>query len=185
MEDLASLLEASGERAEAIGMHQSAYEIFGRVGAKRDAARVRGELRRLGIIRPQPADQVQRGWGSLSPAELAVVQVVAEGMTSKAAAEHLYLSVNTVNTHLRHAFAKLGVRSRVELTGSCSLTSRRPRKSQTPPRSAVGARPSVWPARCELLRAAVRCELLRAAVRGGTRSVGGCFPARADEVWTR
>ena len=116
MEDLASLLEASGERAEAIGMHQSAYEIFGRVGAKRDAARVRGELRRLGIIRPQPADQVQRGWGSLSPAELAVVQVVAEGMTGKAAAEHLYLSVNTVNTHLRHAFAKLGVRSRIELT---------------------------------------------------------------------
>jgi DNA-binding NarL/FixJ family response regulator len=44
------------------------------------------------------------------------VQVVAEGMTGKAAAEHLYLSVNTVNTHLRHAFAKLGVRSRIELT---------------------------------------------------------------------
>jgi DNA-binding CsgD family transcriptional regulator len=45
-----------------------------------------------------------------------VVQVVTEGMTSKAAAERLYLSVNTINTHLRHAFAKLGVRSRVELT---------------------------------------------------------------------
>ena len=116
MEDLASLLEANGERAEAIEIHQSAYEIYGRAGATGDAARVRGELRRLGVIRPQPADQVQRGWGSLSPAELAVVQVVTEGMTSKAAAEHLYLSVNTVNTHLRHAFAKLGVRSRVELT---------------------------------------------------------------------
>ena len=116
MEDLASLLEARGDRAEAIEMHQSAYEIYSRTGATGDAARVRGELRRLGIIRPQPADQVRRGWGSLSPAELAVVQVVAEGMTSKGAAERLYLSVNTVNTHLRHAFIKLGVRSRVELT---------------------------------------------------------------------
>jgi len=41
---------------------------------------------------------------------------VAEGVTSQVAAERLYLSVNTVNTHLRHAFAKLGVRSRVGLT---------------------------------------------------------------------
>ena len=116
MEDLASLLEARGDRAEAVEMRQSAYEIYSRTGATGDAARVWGELRRLGIIRPQPADRVRRGWGSLSPAELAVVQVVAEGMTSKAAAERLYLSVNTVNTHLRHAFIKLGVRSRVELT---------------------------------------------------------------------
>ena len=45
-----------------------------------------------------------------------MVQLVVEGLTSKAAAERLFLSVNTVNTHLRHAFAKLGVRSRVELT---------------------------------------------------------------------
>ena len=116
MEDLANVVEAKGEREEAIDMYQSAHEIYGRVGATRDAARVRGELRRLGIIRPQPADRARRGWGSLSPAELAVAQVVAEGMTSKAAADRLYLSVNTVNTHLRHAFAKLGVRSRVELT---------------------------------------------------------------------
>ena len=116
MEDLASLLEANGERSEAIGMHQSACEIYGRVSAMRDAARVRAELRRLGVIRPQPAGQVQHGWDSLSPAELAVAQVVAEGMTSKAVAEHLYLSVNTVNTHLRHIFTKLGVSSRVELT---------------------------------------------------------------------
>ena len=116
MEDLASVLEANGQRAEAIDTHLSAYEIYNRTGATRDAARVREELRRLGVIRPPPADQARRGWDSLSPAELAVVQVVAEGLTSKSAAERLYLSVNTVNTHLRHAFIKLGVRSRVELT---------------------------------------------------------------------
>jgi DNA-binding CsgD family transcriptional regulator len=52
---------------------------------------------------------------SLSRAELAVARVIAEGVTSQAAAERLYLSLNTVNTHLRHVFAKLGVRSRVEM----------------------------------------------------------------------
>jgi DNA-binding CsgD family transcriptional regulator len=116
MQDLASVLEATGQRAEAIDTHLSAYEIYIRSGATRDAARVREELRGLGVTRPPPAGQARRGWASLSPAELAVVQVVAEGMTSKVAAEHLFLSVNTVNTHLRHAFTKLGVRSRVELT---------------------------------------------------------------------
>ena len=117
MEDLATLLETPENRAEAIDVRQSAYQIYTRTGATRDAARVRDQLRRLGVLRPPAAaDQVKSGWESLSPAELAVVQVVAEGATSKAAAERLYLSVNTVNTHLRHAFAKLGVRSRVELT---------------------------------------------------------------------
>jgi hypothetical protein len=65
MEDLASVLEAKGERTEAIGAHLAAYEIYSRTCAARDAASVRDELRRL---------------------------------------------------HLRHAFIKLGVRSRVELT---------------------------------------------------------------------
>ena len=44
-----------------------------------------------------------------------MVNVVAEGLTSREAAAQLYLSPDTVNTHLRHAFAKLGIRSRVEL----------------------------------------------------------------------
>jgi DNA-binding CsgD family transcriptional regulator len=82
----------------------------------RDAARVRAGLRGAGVVVARRSEQVRHGWASLSPAELAVARVVAEGVTSQTAAGRLYLSVNTVNTHLRHAFAKLGVRSRVELT---------------------------------------------------------------------
>jgi DNA-binding CsgD family transcriptional regulator len=41
--------------------------------------------------------------------------LAAEGMTSKDIAERLYLSVRTVNNHLQHAYAKLGVSSRVGL----------------------------------------------------------------------
>jgi DNA-binding CsgD family transcriptional regulator len=45
-----------------------------------------------------------------------VVKLVAAGHSSRSAAENLYVSTNTVNTHLRHIFTKLGLRSRVELT---------------------------------------------------------------------
>ena len=40
---------------------------------------------------------------------------VAQGHTNRAVAEQLFVSPHTVNTHLRHVFAKLGVNSRVEL----------------------------------------------------------------------
>ena len=40
---------------------------------------------------------------------------VASGLTNRQVAERLFLSQHTVNNHLRHAFAKLDVTSRVEL----------------------------------------------------------------------
>ena len=81
-----------------------------------DLARVRGALHALGIRKRQPSvARPQHGWASLTSGELAAVRVVAEGLTSREAAAQLYLSPDTINTHLRHAFAKLGIRSRVEL----------------------------------------------------------------------
>jgi len=78
--------------------------------------RIRSALRRHGITRrPLAATRPRSGWGSLTAAETAVTRAIAEGLTSRQAAEQLFLSVHTVNTHLRHAFAKLGIRSRVEL----------------------------------------------------------------------
>lgn len=76
----------------------------------------RSALHALGVRKRQPSvARPQHGWASLTSGELAVVNVVAEGLTSREAAAQLYLSPDTVNTHLRHAFAKLGIRSRVEL----------------------------------------------------------------------
>jgi DNA-binding CsgD family transcriptional regulator len=48
--------------------------------------------------------------------ELAVAQLVANGLTNREIAERLFVSPHTVNTHLRHVFAKLEVNSRVDLT---------------------------------------------------------------------
>jgi ATP/maltotriose-dependent transcriptional regulator MalT len=51
----------------------------------------------------------------LSGREREIVMLAAQGMSSKDIAERLYLSVRTVNNHLQHAYAKLGVSSRAGL----------------------------------------------------------------------
>ena len=55
------------------------------------------------------------GWQSLTDAELPVVRLAAAGRTNAEIAARLFLSRYTVETHLKHAFAKLGVESRAEL----------------------------------------------------------------------
>jgi LuxR family maltose regulon positive regulatory protein len=48
----------------------------------------------------------------LTAAEIRVLEKLAEGLTYTDMASELYLSLNTVKTHLRHAYMKLGVTSR-------------------------------------------------------------------------
>ncbi len=55
------------------------------------------------------------GWESLTPAELDVVRLVTEGLPSKDIAARLFISPRTVQSHLTHVYAKLGVSSRVQL----------------------------------------------------------------------
>jgi predicted ATPase/DNA-binding CsgD family transcriptional regulator len=55
------------------------------------------------------------GWASLTPAELDVVGLVAEGLTNKDVAGRLFISPRTVQSHLAHVFAKLGVTTRTQL----------------------------------------------------------------------
>ena len=66
---------------------------------------------RPGSRPPRPAV----GWPSLTEAELPVVRLAAEGHTNADIAARLCLSRYTVETHLKHVFAKLGVESRTEL----------------------------------------------------------------------
>ena len=55
------------------------------------------------------------GWAGLTRAELAVVRLIADGLSNRAAADQLYLSPHTVSMHLRHVYTKLAITSRVEL----------------------------------------------------------------------
>ncbi|OBJ84649.1 transcriptional regulator [Mycobacterium gordonae] len=68
------------------------------------AQRGRGERKR-------PAS----GWGSLTPMELDVVRLVAEGLGNKEIGGRLFISPRTVQSHLTHVYAKLGLTSRVQL----------------------------------------------------------------------
>jgi pimeloyl-ACP methyl ester carboxylesterase/DNA-binding CsgD family transcriptional regulator len=72
------------------------------------------------VVRSSRRDRSDRsrpvlGWASLSDAERAVVDLVVEGLTNQEIAGRLFLSRYTVETHLKHVFAKLVVRSRAEL----------------------------------------------------------------------
>ncbi len=55
------------------------------------------------------------GTGKLSPAEMRVAQLVADGLTNRQIGERLYISHRTVDTHVSHVFSKLNVNSRVRL----------------------------------------------------------------------
>jgi predicted ATPase/DNA-binding CsgD family transcriptional regulator len=61
-----------------------------------------------------------RGWESLSPAELRVVELVAEGLTNPQIGERLFISPRTVQAHLSHVFAKVAVSSRAELAAQAA-----------------------------------------------------------------
>ena len=116
-EDAARLLAQGGRRDEAAALLAEALERYEQAGADAWARRVRVQLRALGV-RPGPRGSRHRpahGWESLTATERAVSRLVAEGLTNGAVARRLYISPHTVNTHLRHVFAKLDVSNRVAL----------------------------------------------------------------------
>ncbi|WP_316741479.1 AAA family ATPase [Streptomyces sp. MK7] len=117
-EDLGNVLISEGAVDEAVPQLREAQVLLRRYGAARDHDRVRRRLGDLGVrAAPGPhRPAATSGWDSLSESELRVAPLVAEGLTNRAIAERLYLSVHTVNTHLRHIFTKLGINTRVELT---------------------------------------------------------------------
>jgi predicted ATPase/class 3 adenylate cyclase/DNA-binding CsgD family transcriptional regulator len=73
------------------------------------ATRARGERKR-------PAT----GWASLTPTEVDVVRLIANGLSNPDIGTRLFISRATVKTHLSHVFTKLGVTSRAELASEAT-----------------------------------------------------------------
>jgi DNA-binding NarL/FixJ family response regulator len=116
-EDLAVLL-ASTAKDQAVRHLKTALDGYRQTGADRDQARIRRRLRELGVRRRHwttPAARPVAGWDSLTGTEQAVSRLVAQGLNNNQVAARMYISTHTVAHHLRQAFRKLQIASRVEL----------------------------------------------------------------------
>lgn len=68
------------------------------------------------------------GWPSLTPTEQRIVELVAEGLTNRQIGERMFASPRTIQTHLRHVFAKLGIATRAELAAKATIRHTDPTK---------------------------------------------------------
>ena len=98
------------ELREALG--DDAYEAAQAQGAELTTEDALEWARRARGPRRRPPG----GWDSLTPTEARVVELVAEGLTNPQIAERMFISKETVKTHLSRIFRRLEVRSRGELT---------------------------------------------------------------------
>lgn len=120
-------LRRAGRRLDARTQLRAAVEIFDDLGAGRWAANARTELVATGEkVPPRPPI----GPASLTPQELGVCVLLAEGRTTREAAAALFLSPKTIEYHLRKAYTKLGVHTRAELAEQVGAPARRPGPSE-------------------------------------------------------
>jgi DNA-binding CsgD family transcriptional regulator len=99
-------------RVDARAQLRAALEGFERFGAEPWAERARTELRASGeTARSRDPEAAPR----LTPQELQVAQLVAQGLSNKEVAAQLFLSPRTIDAHLRSVFAKLEITSRTQL----------------------------------------------------------------------
>ena len=62
-----------------------------------------------------PRSRPKFGWAALTPTEITVVQLMAQGLRNDQIAAHMFISKATVKTHLNHVYAKVGLNTRTEL----------------------------------------------------------------------
>ncbi|MEV4948884.1 LuxR family transcriptional regulator [Streptomyces sp. NPDC053755] len=99
-----------------------ALVTFERAAAEIWAAQARAELRATGGAAGGPSGTAAPG--DLTPQQQRIAALASEGATNREIADRLSISPRTVDHHLRNVFARLGVRSRVELSGVLARAAR-------------------------------------------------------------
>jgi DNA-binding CsgD family transcriptional regulator len=116
------VLAERGEVSAARSHFTKAFALYSELGAEWDLARTQATFRAYGIRRGPHARhrRADHGWSSLTPTEVKVARLVADGMSNPQIAAHLFLSRRTVQTHVSHILAKLNLHSRTEIAREAS-----------------------------------------------------------------
>jgi DNA-binding CsgD family transcriptional regulator/tetratricopeptide (TPR) repeat protein len=116
LEDVAVVLAGRGDARAARTAHAEASELYLDLGAAWDLLRADTRLRQHGVRRRRgPRRRSASGWEALTPAELTIARLVADGHPNPDIAASLFVSRRTVEVHVSHILSKLGLRSRVEI----------------------------------------------------------------------
>lgn len=109
---LGGLAAGAGDRDAGAARLGRAVAVFRDLGASSRLARAE---RLLKALTPRRAGRDSHGPAVLTRREREVVLLAVEGLTAREIGARLYIGERTVETHLAHAYGKLGVASRVEL----------------------------------------------------------------------
>ena len=121
---------APGETRPVVTLGGADYDLPGVLSRHADASQIDAAIRAVsaGLIVRSP-DATDAGFGAmrepdghalLTPRELDVLAALAEGMTNKAIARRLNISLHTVKFHVESLFRKLGARTRTEAVAKAS-----------------------------------------------------------------
>jgi len=110
--ELGAALRRDGQRVAARDPLARALDLATRCGARPLAAMARDELRAAGA---RPRRPWSTGVDALTPSELRVAQLAAEGRSNREIAGELYVTLKAIEGHLGRAYAKLGIDGRSQL----------------------------------------------------------------------
>jgi DNA-binding CsgD family transcriptional regulator len=115
---IGTALRRAGRPVEAREPLRMAVDLAHRCGAGDLESEALAELRAAGA---RPRRLLTSGAGSLTPSERKVTGLAAAGRTNREIADALFVTISTVEFHLRHAFRKLGIASRSQLGEALGL----------------------------------------------------------------
>ena len=118
-ESYGQMLLQTGQRRMGLEQLDRAWDDYDCMGALARRAAIQRAMRQAGARRTKwSSDNSGSAARPLTEAERRVVHLIADGHPDKSAAKLLGISENTVGTHIRSAYTKLGVQSRVQLANA-------------------------------------------------------------------